>query len=69
MFDKKEKKVEENNKEKEMEENKEEKDIKEKKEEKKDNKNSSMKSLSGIGNKEVNKSEEKKLKAKIEELE
>ena len=69
MFDKKEKKVEENNKEKEMEENKEEKDIKEKKEEKKDNKNSSMKSLSGIGNKEDNKSEEKKLKAKIEELE
>lgn len=69
MFDKKEKKVEENNKEKEMEENKEEKDIKANKEEKKDNKNSSMKSLSGIGNKDDEKNEEKKLKAKIEELE
>ncbi len=69
MFDKKEKKVEENKEQKEMEENKEEQNIKEKKEEKKDNKNSSMKSLSGIGNKDDEKNEEKKLKAKIEELE
>ena len=73
MFDKKEKKVEENKEEKDIkankEENKEEKDIKENKEEKKDNKNSSMKSLSGIGNKDDEKNEEKKLKAKIEELE
>lgn len=71
MFDKKEKKVEENKKEQNI-EDKVEKDVKKEeniKEEKKDNKNSSMKSLSGIGNKEDNKSEEKKLKAKIEELE
>ena len=71
MFDKKEKKVEENKKEQNI-EDKVEKDVKKEeniKEEKKDNKNSSMKSLSGIGNKEDNKSEEKKLKEKIEELE
>ena len=71
MFDKKEKKVEENKKEQNI-EDKVEKDVKKEeniKEEKKDNKNSSMKSLSGIGNKEDNKNEEKKLKAKIEELE
>ena len=71
MFDKKEKKIEENKKEQNTEE-KVEKDIKKetgKSEEKKDNKNDSLKSLSGIGNKEDNKSEEKKLKEKIEELE
>lgn len=71
MFDKKEKKVEENKKEQNI-EDKVEKDIKKEeniKEEKKDNKNDSLKSLSGIGNKEDNKSEEKKLKEKIEELE
>lgn len=69
MFDKKEKKVEESKEQKEIEKNKEEKNIKENKEENKDNKNSSMKSLSGIGNKDDEKNEEKKLKAKIEELE
>lgn len=71
MFDKKEKKVEENKKEQNI-EDKVEKDVKKEeniKEEKKDNKNDSLKSLSGIGNKEDNKSEEKKLKEKIEELE
>lgn len=71
MFDKKEKKVEENKKEQNI-EDKVEKDVKKEeniKEDKKDNKNNSLKSLSGIGNKEDNKSEEKKLKEKIEELE
>ena len=71
MFDKKEKKVEENKKEQNI-EDKVEKDVKKEeniKEEKKDNKNDSLKSISGIGNKEDNKSEEKKLKEKIEELE
>lgn len=71
MFDKKEKKVEENKKEQNI-EDKVEKDVKKEeniKEEKKDNKNSSIKSLSGIGNKDDEKNEEKKLKAKIEELE
>ncbi len=71
MFDKKEKKVEENKKEQNI-EDKVEKDVKKEeniKEEKKDNKNDSLKSLSGIGNKEDNKGEEKKLKEKIEELE
>ena len=69
MFDKKEKKIEEETVKKEEKENKEEQNVKENKEEKKDNKNSSMKSLSGIGNKDDEKNEEKKLKAKIEELE